>query len=303
MADSNNNHISSNTDEAPNVHNQQKPRVDDEMQRVLALIAARSRGEVSNDAVEAAVNQLLQATGCANTTAAPAAAASQPVQNHPVAIQQPQQEHPIDSTKIEADEDDYDDDDNDNGDKKVKATSRKRPRRKDTKSSSKEATPSRRRKSSILSKNENVKDDAKNEEMLDQIPLGRQGAKMMTTFGDGSRPRAPAVAAALLGARHMLQVAIRDARAVRRRDKEQFDLAKVMTMAKKKTSLATHAATAAIDSTMLYRAMEGYDKLAFEVKCGFDMEQLRVLFPEEMNAYAKWNEVSFFYFNRVVFAW
>ena len=48
----------------------------------------------------------------------------------------------------------------------------------------------------------------------------------------------------------------------------------------------------AASADMLYRAMEGYDKLAYDPKCGFDIDQLRQLFPEEMLAYNRWNEVS-----------
>lgn len=282
-------------------HQQVLPRMDDEMQRVLALIAARSRGEASNDAVEEAVTHLLQSTGCVpTTTTATVGKPTSPAPNPPPPPSTHQQQPSDESTtKIVADDDNYDDDDDDDDEKEDnvikdddKPASRKRPR---TSKTPVKTTPSSRRRrtpSKDDNKNNNNNNSQDYDDLLDQIPLGRQGAKMMTTFGDGSHPHPSSVAAALLGARHMLQVAIRDARAIRRRAKQQFDLAKIATMTKKKTSLATHAATAAIDSTMLYRAMEGYDKLAFDIKCGFDMEQLRVLFPEEMNAYAKWNEVS-----------
>ena len=42
---------------------------------------------------------------------------------------------------------------------------------------------------------------------------------------------------------------------------------------------------------MMYRAMQGWDKLAYDPKCGFDVEQLRQLFPEEMQAYSRWKEM------------
>ena len=47
-----------------------------------------------------------------------------------------------------------------------------------------------------------------------------------------------------------------------------------------------------VDPFMVFRAVSGYDPLSFESKVGFDVSQLDVLFPEEMNAYKKWEKVS-----------
>ncbi|OEU19267.1 hypothetical protein FRACYDRAFT_235317 [Fragilariopsis cylindrus CCMP1102] len=47
-----------------------------------------------------------------------------------------------------------------------------------------------------------------------------------------------------------------------------------------------------IDPKLLYRAMsEGTDKLSYAHKCGFHMEELTHLYPEEMRAYERWNEM------------
>ena len=48
-----------------------------------------------------------------------------------------------------------------------------------------------------------------------------------------------------------------------------------------------------LDSAMYYRAMNGHDRLAFDLKCGFDVSQLEILFPEEMNEYQKWAKVCY----------
>ena len=48
-------------------------------------------------------------------------------------------------------------------------------------------------------------DDILTENPLDSIPLGRAGAKMMVTFGDGPHPKPAAVSAALLGARRVFK--------------------------------------------------------------------------------------------------
>lgn len=46
-----------------------------------------------------------------------------------------------------------------------------------------------------------------------------------------------------------------------------------------------------MDSEMYFRAMEGYDRLRFDLPCGFDIAQLQKLFPEEMYAYQRWKNV------------
>jgi hypothetical protein len=51
---------------------------------------------------------------------------------------------------------------------------------------------------------------------------------------------------------------------------------------------------------MIFRAVSGYDPLSYDTKVGFDVSQLEILFPEEMNAYKRWEKVreaacSFFF--------
>lgn len=46
-----------------------------------------------------------------------------------------------------------------------------------------------------------------------------------------------------------------------------------------------------LDPTMCFRALNGRDRLAYESKCGFEVAQLEILFPEEMNEYQKWSKV------------
>lgn len=134
---------------------------------------------------------------------------------------------------------------------------------------------------------------------LEDIPLGRTGAKMMVTFGDNIDTNPQACIAALQGTRLCLQNAIKDARALRRKMKQDYNRAKVMVnlhKAKKKersvlkeesdVPLSDH-----VDLNMLFKAIDGYDKITFEPKCGFDDTQLEKLFPEEMNAYWRWRKM------------
>jgi len=140
------------------------------------------------------------------------------------------------------------------------------------------------------------KEEQEVDDPLDNIPLGKAGGRMMVTFGDGQHPKPQAVEAALLGARKCLQMAIKDARALRRHEKEEYLRArKVAILSSKQGKLKSgdklqhYEQSAGAD--MMYRAMQGWDKLAYDPKCGFDVEQLRQLFPEEMRAYSRWSEV------------
>jgi hypothetical protein len=54
------------------------------------------------------------------------------------------------------------------------------------------------------------------QKVLEQIPLGKMGERMLITFGDGPLPNYEVISAALLGTRLTLQRAILDARALRR---------------------------------------------------------------------------------------
>lgn len=140
------------------------------------------------------------------------------------------------------------------------------------------------------------KDEEEEVDPLDGIPLGKAGGRMMVTFGDGQHPKPEAVKAALLGARRCLQMAIKDARALRRHQKEEYQKARKIAILSSKQGklrggdkLEHNEQSAGAD--MMYRAMQGWDKLAYDPKCGFDVEQLRQLFPEEMHAYSRWSEV------------
>ena len=135
---------------------------------------------------------------------------------------------------------------------------------------------------------------------LEDIPLGRIGAKMMVTFGDNIHTNPNALTSALHGTRQCLQNAIKDARALRRKMKEDYNRAKVMVnlhKAKKKersvlgNDEAEVPLSGNVDPNMLFKAIDGYDKITFEPKCGFDDTQLEKLFPEEMNAYWRWRKM------------
>jgi hypothetical protein len=132
---------------------------------------------------------------------------------------------------------------------------------------------------------------------LEDIPLGITGAKIMITFGDGPEPIPEACATALLATRQCLQTAIKDARALRRKMKLEFDKAKVIVnlhrAKRKERSILdpeTERATG-VDLNMYFKAVSGHDKLSRENPSGFDETQLEKLFPEEMYAYKRWNKM------------
>jgi len=134
------------------------------------------------------------------------------------------------------------------------------------------------------------------------FPLSR----LMQTFGDGPNPRADTVSSALLGTRQLVHMAIKDARALRRKMKISFlrarsqvtgrDQVKIHRIKRSSSTLKTfteqdekntHIPTA-VDAELLFQAFGGISKLSFDPPCGFDEDQLERLFPEEMYAYRRW---------------
>ena len=123
----------------------------------------------------------------------------------------------------------------------------------------------------------------------EHIPLGQQGAKMLVSFGDGKSPLPETVSQALLGARKMIQVAVQDARHVRRQTQQVYNKARAA-MRIEKPSLPEQRESWSHE--IMYRAVAGTrDELAYSLPAGFGMEELQKLYPEEMNAYMKWNDL------------
>lgn len=139
------------------------------------------------------------------------------------------------------------------------------------------------------------KDEEEGNDPFERIPMGHIGKKMVVTFGGGSNPSPEVVQAALLGARRMLQIAIKDARALRRQMKGEYAQAKrAMHMGNKNVKpmgVSVMNSAEGADPALYYRAMEPHDRLSANPKCGFDIEQLQQLFPEEMAAYNRWNQM------------
>jgi hypothetical protein len=131
-------------------------------------------------------------------------------------------------------------------------------------------------------------------ERYDDIPLGRQGAKMMVAFGDGPQPTPSVVARTLLACRQCLHAAIRDARHVRRRHQRWYSDAQrhlpQSTRHKARTMLLSKLPS---DSQQFqFRALQpGSDALSKNALCGFGTDELALLFPEEMCAYQRWSEL------------
>jgi hypothetical protein len=244
--------------------------LDSQMEAVLDLLTRRANGDATSAQVEAAVSGILTDMGHGpndNTNDATSTPAPRNRNN------------PVPGPQIQVDEGNYDDDDDENDDDQDNATK-----------SADQKSASHQDANEEEDEEYEVDDDLDDEEyadLLSQIPLGKDGAKMMTTFGDGPRPDLKAVKAALLGARKTLQLAIMDARAIRRRAKQHYEEARHTFTQRKKVS---HTAES-VNPDMLFRAMTGNDRLGRQPKCGFDVEQLTWLFPEEMRSYQRWNDM------------
>ncbi|KAG7347352.1 hypothetical protein IV203_016057 [Nitzschia inconspicua] len=321
-----------------NNNNGSQEQIEDQMDQVLRLLSQRVQGQVSNEEVESAVNNVLSAMGTTtpSTTTLPISSSSSGHQDHRI---------------IHEDTGNYDSDDNDNDNetnvKKQAAALQSEPHGTKRKfSDTAENCNSKDGHNSItkdvsghtLLPSRNSFNQEEYDDAIGQIPMGWEAAKMMTTFGDGPHPRPDALEAALLGTRKTLQMAIMDARKIRRRLQQDFQKAEVAvdpnarkrqndkkTKAKKKSKLqqqqqqdkergttddasdanATSETSKsytvptqhpnlveAADPTMVYRALaSGTDKLSLDHKCGFHMEELAHLFPEEMRAYQRWTEM------------
>ena len=235
--------------------------MDDQLNQIFSLVVSRSRGEAATEDVENAVSELL-------TTNAP-------IKQAPA---------PVEQCTIHQDTDDYDN------------LEREPPPTEPLVSNNNETSVNGTMEEATIESMRNDLEEEDGDDPLDRIPLGKAGAKMMVTFGDGPTPKPQAVERALLGARQCLQMAIKDARALRRQQKEEYLKArKVAILSTKQGKLKggekiqPNEQSAGTD--MMYRAMEGYDKLAYDPKCGFDVEQLRQLFPEEIRAFNRWKEM------------
>ena len=135
-------------------------------------------------------------------------------------------------------------------------------------------------------------------ESLEQIPMGKMGERMLITFGDGPTPCLDVISETLLHTRTLLQRVVLDARALRRRQKDQWHQARAQAVgvdnpqqAKKelkKTSTGV-ASAGAVDNDLTFMALDGVvSHLRHDVPCGFDTPQLETLFPEVMQAYKRW---------------
>ncbi len=249
--------MSTNNNAAPPSDSAADGKFDD----LISLVMQRSRGEVGNDDIEDAINSII---------GAPAAASARTVKHNDTIV---------------PDEGNYDDDESDSDEP---------PRKKRAALETKEyLPPDEETKESIAARNEK----------LEEIPFGKMGERMMVTFGDGTLPHLDVISSALLGTRSCIQRAILDARALHRTAKEQWHQARAAAVMHHSSSfkdqlkktiggeLSATAPSAAGDSELSFRALSGIDPLRFDTPCGFNLEQLETLFPEEMSAYQRWKKM------------
>ena len=270
--------------------------VQEQLDALMNLVSSRSQGTGNDELIEQAVTSLLsnipQPAATKSTSMAGVVAANGS------------------SSDIIVDQDNYDDDDDDDDDDENQDSKKLSPKTNITSKDSSNGEPIwtgekatiqslEKQEQELKKKNEsqnwNISDLWKN---LDDIPLGRTGAKIMITFGDGPVPDPLACATALLATRHCLQTAIKDARALRRKMKNEFEKARaVLNMHKadkKQRSILGPDVKGAkgIDMDLYFKAIAGHDKrLTYNNPSGFDETQVEKLFPEEMSMYKRWNAV------------
>jgi hypothetical protein len=180
--------------------------VDAKLDEILNLVMACSRGEVGNDAVESALLSIVSEHAPSSTSTASKSANVEPPITTTSTLIAPCMETLKSSSiygerPIIPDDGNYDDDDDESGDKKQ---AHNKP------------TPHLDNATAAKIKKAARKTAAERQKVLEQIPLGRMGERMLITFGDGPVPNFEVITATLLGTRSTLQRAILDARALRR---------------------------------------------------------------------------------------
>ena len=170
----------------------QPPSLDEQVEDLLSLVLARTRGEVGNDAVENVLSSIVSAHAPSSSLSGGDGGS-----NTANIVSRTTQ---LNKKKIIPDTDNYDDDSEDDApnQKKVAATTKQ--------------------KSSEISDCCSKKKSRARQDALENIPLGKMGGRMLITFGDGPCPDLEVISATLLGTRATLQRAILDARALRRYD-------------------------------------------------------------------------------------
>lgn len=164
--------------------------LDGQVENILSLVLARSRGEVGNEAVETALSSIVA------THAPTSSSVGRCETDHMATRGRTAQQNKDD---IIPDDGNYDDDSEYDDDAQEKATTKKCASV--TNTSTKKVA---------------LKKSRERDEALENIPLGKMGERMLITFGDGPCPEEEVIEAALLGTRQSLQRAILDARALRR---------------------------------------------------------------------------------------
>ncbi len=284
------------------------PDFQSKLESLVSLVSSRCQGLSADEEIENAVSSLLSPIDGQQTI--------QPTNN---TMNSNKRSVVTCDSEIVQDEGNYDDsDDNDDDDddnegpptKKVKASSSSDKTLTEPKWTGEKATME-----SLMEQEEKIKmDDLKYRQEnnlqfdisetwkdLEDIPLGITGAKIMITFGDGPQPNPQACAAALLATRQCIQNAVKDARALRRKMKKEYDKARVAVnlhraKRKQRALLADSdgnldGAATGVDLDLYFKAIKGNDKLSYDNPCGFDTVQLEKLFPEEMYAYQRWNKM------------
>ena len=167
--------------------NEQEELLQDQLGNLIDLVTNRTKGKLDEERVEAAVSRLLDKAVSKPTTAT-------------VSQRNPHEE----GIRVVLDEEDYDDIHSDEEGKDGKPqTSSPAVARTDLEwtgplvhlASLQEPKPPKPPRAKKYSQ-------AKHWELLDRIPLGRMGGKMMVTFGDGSHPDPEACEAALMVSPH-----------------------------------------------------------------------------------------------------
>jgi hypothetical protein len=117
--------------------------------------------------------------------------------------------------------------------------------------------------------------------VYENIPLGTQAAKMLTTFGDARAPRPETVSAVLDGTKLLIRAAMQDACRVREKNGAILKKARASFQQYRPKKPENKEEWSA---EIMYKAMvRGGPSVGL-----FGKEELKTLYPEEMNVYGRW---------------
>ena len=269
-------------------------RKDGTLEAICELMTARVVGRADDDAIEAAVARVIPSVASAALPQEQqdlGRTQSNPDEEQDVSDnnEEEEEEEDDDSEAPEIDEDmeDYDDDELDEDVVPKRKVGRPRKSTQIESGTSPINGQKRKKNSKNFSKPKKKRKAPKNRDWsaYKSIPFGKQGAQMLGTFGDSREPLVETVEAALESTKQLVKAAVSDAKKIRMEFLNNL-LSAQRTMRKHKQEKPENKGDWSAE--IMYRAMTRKSRNDNIDRESFTVEELKTLYPEEMNVYDRW---------------